>query len=479
MKEIVAHSIVASLSDKEKKRLRLSLSRMRDGDALVGFLDLLMGSSKGKGLGRPGRVAVSRRLRIRFGKRLLLFLAGEHAHLRLAALLGPATRLVARRDYAGAAAVVEWGLQLAEEGEDYRMVDALWHVLEGCPAPRPEVKGMGQAHALACIANEVAYQQLELTLRHNRSEEDAAHRQSVIAEVSGSPLLQSPGMALTKRARRSFWKLRAGCLYFAGRYGEAIAPQGSLVALLEIDAELHPLNAHEYLREMGTLASLYAQTRKLVQAENVLGQIADFPAVVARIDEEKLMQLYPLRLGVAIEMGNAQAGKECCNFLLTLFDHEAGLCPEGFQGENLYYMAYFQIAAGQPEAAAKLLVRLRGLEKGLRPRVCALYRLLEVVLELERGDWEDALRLVKNLRVSRHPREVPGMALALQLLGMVAGMWMAPGARWDTVACDAGVLALLAQLKGQPVLNYLDLGALLDAKATGRIMLELAQARRD
>ena len=99
-------------------------------------------------------------------------------------------------------------------------------------------------------------------------------------------------------------------------------------------------------------------------------------------------------------------------------------------------------------------------------------KVLEIVLEIEQGTYEDAIRLCKNLRMSKHDRYVPGMGVGLQLLAAIATSISDPGNSWFQISANPNFKKMIADLEGQPILDYFNLVVWIESKANGYPMMK-------
>lgn len=102
-----------------------------------------------------------------------------------------------------------------------------------------------------------------------------------------------------------------------------------------------------------------------------------------------------------------------------------------------------------------------------------MFRLLEIIQEIEEGAYDDAQRLAKNLRMAKPDHSVPGANAGINLLSAVANALCGPSPSWKTLANSSSIQRMLAELRGQIVLDYFNLEAWLEAKSEGRRMMDV------
>ena len=180
---------------------------------------------------------------------------------------------------------------------------------------------------------------------------------------------------------------------------------------------------------------------------------------------------------VGIDNGDTSFAKEACELALAQLAQNPEDFSIGHQTEIYFYCACYFFAVSKPQESSKMLLRLRGYQKAsFRPAVFSVFRLLEILQEIEEGSYEDALRLAKNLRMAKG-ETVPGLSEGIQLLVAVATALSSAEGSWVLLPEHPPVARALKQLQGQILLMYFDLESWLNAKTSGTPMMELLRVR--
>ncbi|MFN8393220.1 MAG: hypothetical protein U0176_00955 [Bacteroidia bacterium] len=411
------------------------------------------------------------------GEQLVAFIGEGRPEVLLQQILVAAPVLIEKSLDKQAVELIEWGLELAEQSESYQVVQDFWRMAEMFPEPRPRFRGMTYDHALACNANLVAYRQIEVQLRKTPTIEDPEERSKALEAIESSPLLESPGMALGYESRLLYWRIKAASKYLLRKHGEAIVPQRNLVDTLSEKAPDSMDHARRWIKEAGTLAMLVGLVHDFSACKATWKEISNFPPINSIIRREKSKQLFPSMITVGIDNGDTSFAKEACELALAQLAQNPEDFSIGHQTEIYFYCACYFFAVSKPQESSKMLLRLRGYQKAsFRPAVFSVFRLLEILQEIEEGSYEDALRLAKNLRMAKG-ETVPGLSEGIQLLVAVATALSSAEGSWVLLPEHPPVARALKQLQGQILLMYFDLESWLNAKTSGTPMMELLRVR--
>lgn len=482
MKGSLVHAIIASLEERDRKRFLASGPAIKDWEQLAQLFRFLAKQtvySETELLAKIGQTKRVKNNQVEQLGNLLLQYIGEGAKdVIVHQILVAAPQMVEQRQERQATILIEWAISLAEETENYHAIQSLWRLADLFPDPRPQFKGMTYDHSLACAGNLVGYRQLEQQLRQIPSMPEVEEREKALAELEASQLLQSPGMALGYEARLLYWKLRAATKYLARNFADAIHPQFNLVEALgerlseDIDV------ARRWIRESGSLAAIYSQTQNMDLAKATLNSISAFATSNSTLRREQIRQLYPTMISLGVDSGDETFAELACSTSLTLMTTQADLFSPWIHCQVCYFSAYFFLSTNRLAEASKILLRLRSISKGnFRPQTYAMSKFLEIVLEIESGSFEDAIRLNKNLRMARPDTVVPGISQGLQLLSHIALGLSAPKATWASVMLQPEVEKIIAELSGQTFLDYFDLFAWSRAKCSNRRMIDVLQEK--
>jgi hypothetical protein len=482
VKGSLVHAIIASLDEKERKRFLGSGAAIKDWDQLARLFHFLARQEVYSETALLEQIRQTKRqknsLVEKLGDLLLTFLGNGNSDVVVHQIIATAPRLIENRLDRQAIELIELAISVAEQSENYQAIQSLWRLAELFPDPRPKFRGMSYDQALACASNLVAYRQLEVQLRRTPVIEDVQERLLAISEIEASPLLESPGMALGFEARLLYWRLKAICKYFSNNYREAIAPQTTLVGILSECKQDNLDLVRRWIREMGSLAMLHVTVGDIETPKRLWAEIWNYPTDLFVLQSEKTKQIYPAKIAAGIDFGDLEFGNQTCSHVLSLLSDRQELFSAGLQCQVLYYCASYYIAADRHEDASKLLVKLRSYHRqSFSPTIYSMTKLLEIVLEIEREAFEDSIRLIKNLRMSKHDQAIAGLGSAIQLLSLVTSILSEPNGSWKQLPEQPAVKKILAELVDQPVLYFFDLSIWISAKSNESSMMNLLHHR--
>jgi hypothetical protein len=481
VKGSLVHAIIASLEERERKKFLSSRPVVRDWEQLARlfrFLATQNAYSETELLKLIGQTKRQKNSQVeQLGQLLISFVGEGKPDVIVAQIIATAPKLIENRQDKQAIELIEWAIAMAEETENYQAIQALWRLAELFPDPRPKFKGMSYDHALACSANLVAYRQIEVKLRQ-AAFEGPEDRMRLIAELEAADLLDSPGMALGFEARTLYWRIKAICKFFVGNPQERIAPQKALVETLaeRIDSDFEI--ARRWIKESGTLATFYSLAGNLEESKRLRDEIWDFPTQSTILQTEKTKQIYPAKINTAIDFGDRKLGDEACEEILSLIYNQPELVSTGLQCRSLYCCASYMIGVDRIDEAAKLLLKLRSYQRqDFMPVYYSMTKLLEIVVEIEREAFEDAIRLIKNIRMSKHDQTIAGFGVATQLLSAVTSTLCEPNANWRLIPTQANIKRTLVGLSNQPILKFFDLIDWVESRSAGIPMMDLVRQR--
>ncbi len=480
MKGSLVHAIIASLDEKSRRKFLASRPANKDWEQISQLFRLLAKQdqySEAALLGGTGQTKRVKNIQIeQLGQELVSFIGEGKPDVIVHQILATAPHVIENRLERQAVELVEWGISLAESSENYHAVQALWRLAELFPEPRPQFRGMTYEHALACAGNLIGYRQIEVRLRQTPTIPDLEERIAILEEIEASPLLESPGMALSYEARLLYWRIKAICKYLVKNYGAAIAPQTNLVAVL---AERHQNDldlARRWIRECSTLAVLHGNLGNLAASKRLWDDIWEFPTSQFILECEKTKQIYPTKIAAGIDFGDIAFCDRTAREVLQLINDRPDLFPHGLLCKALYYCASFYLAASRLEEASRTIAKLRSIPRlSFPPIIFSMTKLLEIVLEIEQRNFDDAIRLIKNLRMSKHDRTLAGIPTGINLLSAAASFLDEPVGTNRKLTENTLIQQYLAEMKGQPILDFFDLSLWVEAQSKGCLMMELIQ----
>jgi hypothetical protein len=279
-----------------------------------------------------------------------------------------------------------------------------------------EIPGADKEGSLIRLLNLYEYEQLKYRTDQAKTA-SAETRSEIVQAVSRMPLMQSEDRALSFSARALFLAIRTRLLVFSGEYEAAADNQGHLVDLLIARPWLKLLPQYHLMREISPYVGLLIATEQQAEAEKLIFQVGNMDPQYARTELLKWNQLYPLRLSTALQNGDVKAGDHAMEEMLDLFDDRSRLFSLRLINRGLYYIAYYLLAKGDFSAARRIVLRMLrdGQSNSFMPFFLPMTKVLDILVDLEAGEWDDLALKIKNFRQTKAFRQSPFYRLVLNL----------------------------------------------------------------
>ncbi|MEM0995955.1 MAG: hypothetical protein AAGN35_02700 [Bacteroidota bacterium] len=481
MKGTTAFQLIHNLPAKELERLKFAvkpdangplmgqiIEAFRTADAYDGAALLhLLGTSKHK----------KNKLLDELGNLALRLIGSDDPEGKLMDAVVAVRKLVFQMHNAGAIPLWRWAMAEAERLEKFAVIRQL-HELAWIVTTPLKFSAMSEEEALRKHQNYLGYLDLKSQLdRIKQPGCTADDRTRILQYVGQSPLLQSVDAAQSLRAQCAYWHLRASLGKYRRNYAEAAGPQRKLIALIQAHPWLKQSRDFFFTREMIVLSNYLAIAEDLSSAENIVFQVGNVESPERRTEWEKIAQLYPYRLQLALWRGDEDAGLAEITKIEAIIEAYPELDPR-FVTRNRYFALYFFIAAGKIDAAARqaAVMRRKYSASDFIPWGYEFTRLLELVVLYEQGEWDDIPQKVKNFRKLR---EYKGNQFLKTATGMIARCSNAPTPE-KVARLQGNYLQQLESIRAEKsglFFSWFDLATWLESKRDGGTMLDRFRAR--
>lgn len=403
------HILLRSLSDAEAQRLGQLVSGVPESHVLLPMVTVLRSMDQFDESQLFRQIGVSSRGKKRHFQQLAMFISHAIGHndqeLQMQQHLVTAKAMILRLANEPATQLLQEVMEYAVAHERFDLLMNAHQLREMMTSPF-EWNSMTAEQANIREQNRLQYQAIVARLRQLAGLHNAAdNRDQMLQAIATDPLMAGPTQALSIRGTFLYWKAQAGLAIFSGQYLDAQRAQEKLLALLQQHRWLVPDGDFFLIREYRPLAFIHTYLHNDAALDRVLFQVANIPTQHPRTELAKYAQLYPLRIGRALQNGDGEAGLAAVEQVRSIITTWANHLPTRFITENLYYCAYMLIAAGQIDDVPRLLTELgryRQTEADFLPRIIPMVRLLQIVLAHESRDEAEARRLCKNYRATRH-----------------------------------------------------------------------------
>ncbi|MEM0995953.1 MAG: hypothetical protein AAGN35_02690 [Bacteroidota bacterium] len=360
----------------------------------------------------------------------------------------------------------------AERLEKFEVIQQL-HELAWIITTPFEHEAMSAETAIRKHTNCLAYLGLNQRLSATNSPDCTPERRAIVIQnVRNSPLMESPGQALSVRAQYLYWRIQLRLSTFSRDFAAAIRHQQTVTTLRETYPWIKQSRDFFFTRELIALSNLNSIAENYEEAERIIFQVGNLKSSEKRTEWEKLIQLYPYRIQLAIIQGNLAGGDVALQEILTMVKPHAGIHPQ-FVSQNLYFALYYCIAAAKWDEAGRLIASLRRFRQSeFIARSYEMYRLLEIILAFEKEDYDDIPRMIKNFRKLGPYKENRFFKLAAGVLSRCSNPGNAQ--RIDLLYANYHAESQkLLDVGPNPYEHWFDFSLWLKGKMTQRSMLDL------
>jgi hypothetical protein len=381
-----------------------------------------------------------------------------------------------------AADVIKETLPAAAGLEEFGMVLRL-RQLEEALELKARLEGMTASEATRRKKNLDAFEYLAQDLRDAMEEPDLQQRNQALQWIRTNPLLSTDSNPESEKARYWYWKIKADCALHLRDYDEAVEALNRLVGSIIDHPWLGMNQQYAFALELKNFAHTLYRWGGEEFSKSFAQNLLDTEFSTRRAEQEKIFLLFPSSIHIARKAGDKEGGEQACVFFLNIVDGKDFPLANTFITETLYHCAYLYLATNNLEGVAMIFRRITQNQYGkpdFKPQVYTMHRFLEIIYEIEREDWEDATRRIKNLGMSAGLDQLPGIKQALSCLNHAIDRWSIDTPPSTPLKPD--ILQKTHQaLQGQDFLEYFDLFTWLDAKQKNCPMIEIYydQAKSD
>jgi tetratricopeptide (TPR) repeat protein len=411
------------------------------------------------------------------GIQLLSFLHGKKIKIQLEETYLQAQDFMVAAETDAAIDLIKTGIKAALPTEEFEIIVRLIDLLD-LSRNQETIDLMDALDAHEQLGNLNEYMSMLAKLRHISNERNAVKRRTSILEILQSHLLQAPTKAKSRRALFHYWKAKEVCYSNLREYDSGIACQEALLAHIEA----YPWICIEYE------CTVAKETRILVELLRLAGKNEKLHRLRSEFDTMKLKNpvaiqerdflQFPISIAAPIQFGNTEEAIQAISAFLTTFETNHTYLAPTYITENLYCCLYGAIATNDEPLKIKTSFHLSHFGKSdFKPKYFPLYRFLEIIMAIEAWEWEDATRLLKNLKTSGGLEEVFGLRDTLGFMMTMVKKWSNVDARKAFLLDDDSRIELSRITDGQDIIDFFDLPAWFKSKEKGCSMMEIFHQR--
>jgi hypothetical protein len=343
-----------------------------------------------------------------------------------------------------------------------------------------EIKGLSRAELTEKHLNLLQYQELKLKadkLTTLAGEE----RKRVADELSGAELMSSIEAAQSVSAKAHYYWIKRRISFSRENYASTLVFEKKLIDLLEENRWLDRYDDFFFALEHRSLITLLLIEDSVKEAHNQLFRVGGFNTEFPLSTTAKWEQLFPTKIGVALNNGEIETGLDAVDEFLKLISENEGQFSEQFITRNLYYSAYFLFTIGEFEKVQRMFTRMNKFQNSssFPDPIFPISKILETFLAYESGELVEMGRLGKNFSMtSAYKKSTSGYyKYALSSLGAVSRQKDSQ----DVIEEAQKAIAKIAEMHDDSyfsILNsYFDVSAWLESKKEGYTMSEVFRNR--
>ncbi len=419
MRGVVIQKIVKSLSASELHGLRNSLSFAGNKIRFTSLLEFLLNSTYSEE-GAILRLGVSKRTKnfviAEFGSLLIHFLGGNSPSFPVESSLEIAMRLANEMEIEAVQVLVKPILRTATQREEYAVAIRCLDILKMANVQPPK----------DAIRYEVATRQLMIfSILNNtlsnvwkaRSIGAAKEKNERLTQLRNESLSVYSGNRLGHQSQIVFLRIQAIIDSVLRDTDTWISSQEALVAQLKASKEGLKNPEFEIAKESRILIQMYWQSGAIdkfkefsvaFEREHLVGKASQF---------ERIILQFPFLFGAAIDSGNRELGIQAYEKFCLYLNEGRFEGKDHFTTWNLYWCSYFLLTANRKGEALKVSLLMKKFpRKGTLKNVGIMSRFLEIVLAIEFEEFDDAMRLLKNIKRSAKSIDLGGLPEGISIL---------------------------------------------------------------
>lgn len=411
------------------------------------------------------------------GSHLTAYLAGKKEEVQFEQTFQLARELVFAVEYEAALDLIKWGMKAAMQNENFNLLINFLDLVEPM-IPQPKIEGMDRMTATELRDNLNGYDSLLTRLEKISKEPNAAHRKQLVKEIQASELLRTAEMALSKRASYMYWKVKETCHTLLREYNHSIPCQEKVLDFIKAYPGFLQDAEYSLAKETSILGVLMRLTKQSERLRQLTTEFDLMKFKSPRAEQERDFFHYPISIAGPLDVGDSIAATSAIRSFLEIFKSRGHSFTPTYATINLYWCLVASFATQDNGLWIACLRLIHSFSKtDFQPKYYSMFRFLEIIHAIDARDWDNALRLIKNLKAGNGPEEFQGMREVLGLLGRLATKCQQDQVETSTLL-DPSTKAELAQItQGIDLIDYFDLLAWFEAQEKGCSMMEIVHHR--
>jgi hypothetical protein len=308
---------------------------------------------------------------------------------------------------------------------------------------------------------------------------NVVEKKHIVEQAGNSALLKSESAARSIRARTLYYWIKARLSFYQKDILSTVNFQEKTIGMLTEFAWLKRERDFFLIKEHEPLIAFMFAANMDQDANAMIFKVGNMSPKQEREELIKWQQMFPMRLTVAINAGNQELAQAALEDFKGVRTQYGDLFPTRFINKNLYWIAFYQLANQEYEAARKTSIQLlkEGKSTHFEPLYLPMTRILSAVLSYEMGEHEDLLWQEKTFRMTKAYQATEFYKLVLSLLCKLSAA--------KSILHQQTILNEYAErareMESDPIVrsyfNFFDIGNWIESKQSQCSMLQVFEAR--
>jgi hypothetical protein len=300
-------------------------------------------------------------------------------------------------------------------------------------------------------------------------------RENLLSDLESLPILKTIDNAISKSAKAHYYWIWSRIHVLQDQKFKAIATQSNFLKILKENSWLEKRHNFFLVREYRPLVSLFLTTNQKANVEQLWFRIGNIKTDSPLTEAVKWQQIYPNRIGYALEMGKVEQGRDAVSQVVEMISANPKLFPDNFICENLYYSTYFLLAIGELESANRLNIESLKMQQRTKNHaiIWSLTRLFEILINYKLEDESEVIRLVRNFRNTNEFKSDSFYEMAVKIIVSLVNS----NTHWkleDTISSSIATVKRWKEVHPSSFqLDYFDLSVWLQSEKDGCTMAEI------
>ena len=316
-------------------------------------------------------------------------------------------------------------------------------------------------------------------IAHFRKVEDHEQRKEKLELLRRRSLEHYEKNKLGQRELLVFLMIQAKTEFLIGHPKDWINAQEAVVFQLKAYPWISDSLEYDLAHELRILVQLCWHAGDSESYERYKLEFDSMKLVSQRENFERIQQRFPFEFLIALDFGNKTIGMKASKDFIEIASSNQLDQNLAFLSTCQYWYSYFQFSIGNMKEARKMIIASKKIPKGESTHKSIwLNGLLEVICSIQANEFDDAKRLIKNLRYSLKKIPIPGASEALKALSSISKYAESKRHRLQNDSAIRKLEGSLFQISNLEINKYFDFTSWLQSLDGGGSMLDIIAKQR-